>query len=801
MGQHLTPHRPGAVKRFSSGNTIIWLLAAGIAACFGIASYLLIFANFYSITQFILPFLAISVVTTLLVRVVLRRVILPGLRVHGWIIRLIFLVFALTGAIVTVLRAPSGLLPAMVDKIYFKNPYLQRAFLQETDLSINVTGERNPAAGDSQVVLYYMTTQNGDVSFQAFDYQGDWTRDDRGVATAGDAPAALTWRGRPGSDARLVFQSSPQAGMVELSWQGQTRTVDLYAASENEVIVDLDYQVQLYGYAQVVIAMCFVVVAGFLLLTLFILLQRCDQVDARWKAVVVLFFLAYLVVGMFAYQDYGLSWDEPAQRRHGMVSARYVAQKIDPDFTLDAFENVPDLPTYRSRNYGVAFTMPLAFADALINFSDTRDLWLFRHFATFLFFYLGVAAFYKLLSEKFEDQWLALVGAIFYVLSPRIFAESFYNVKDTAFLAAFTIALLFAFRYWRRPVMVNAVLFGSTAAFATNIRVVTVLLVGLGLVYAALRARSIRTVWLSALVMGLTYGFFVFLLWPATWENPIGLVTETFTVFSDYTRFDYVIMFRGEPIRGNNVPAEYIPVWIAITTPLLYVTLFGAGVVATLSKALRSIKRLLQNEVVEDLVFFGITVLPVLAAIIMQSTLYTAWRHFFFIYSSFIVLALCGLEFAIKQVIRRVRLPLRTILTALLSLWVGGTMIFTGYWMYVNHPYQYAYFSDPMVAAFGGRENFERDYWGLSLRQGLERILAGDDRVGISYSTDGGTTLHAEILTAAQRERLELMGGTDQNPDYVLRIYRNPFKEYPYQFEFEIVVDGLPILTVYSIPK
>ena len=53
---------------------------------------------------------------------------------------------------------------------------------------------------------------------------------------------------------------------------------------------------------------------------------------------------------------------------------------------------------------------------------------------------------YKLLLNRFSNINIALVGTLFYVLSPWIYASSFFNNKDLVFLSLKTIALYYCFK-------------------------------------------------------------------------------------------------------------------------------------------------------------------------------------------------------------------------------------------------------------------------------------------------------------------------------------------------------------------
>jgi hypothetical protein len=59
-------------------------------------------------------------------------------------------------------------------------------------------------------------------------------------------------------------------------------------------------------------------------------------------------------------------------------------------------------------------------------------------------------------------------------------------------------------------------------------------------------------------------------------------------------------------------------------------------------------------------------------------------------------------------------------------------MVVTAVWLVRNHPYQYVYFNMP-VAPYA-RENFDRDYWGVSGNGNLDYILENDSRENFTIS-------------------------------------------------------------------
>ena len=59
----------------------------------------------------------------------------------------------------------------------------------------------------------------------------------------------------------------------------------------------------------------------------------------------------------------------------------------------------------------------------------------------FWFFLLVCALFIDSPSGGFSDWRIGLLSALFLVLTPRFFAESFYNSKDIVFMAVFAVGM------------------------------------------------------------------------------------------------------------------------------------------------------------------------------------------------------------------------------------------------------------------------------------------------------------------------------------------------------------------------
>jgi hypothetical protein len=210
------------------------------------------------------------------------------------------------------------------------------------------------------------------------------------------------------------------------------------------------------------------------------LVLRKEKYAVRWSFGVYLFFAVYLVTGLLAFKDYGISFDETISRQNGLVTAKYLIKKagIAGFENNAAFQSLFDLHAYADKDYGVVFELPLVVLERVMGIEDNNSagLWYMRHLCTFLVFYLGVIYFYHLVKLRFNSQPLALLGCFFLVVSPRIFAESFYNGKYIIFLAFFIIATFYLIRFLRRKTVFSGVLLGLAAALSTDTRILGILI-------------------------------------------------------------------------------------------------------------------------------------------------------------------------------------------------------------------------------------------------------------------------------------------------------------------------------------
>ena len=421
----------------------------------------------------------------------------------------------------------------------------------------------------------------------------------------------------------------------------------------------------------------------------------------------------FVLAGLAVVDDYGVASDEGTQRWIAELTADYV------------FGGDPGLLDAQDRAYGVAFEMPLLFAERVLGLEDSRDVYLSRHVLTHLFF-AASGFFCSLLAYRLTgSRALALFALLLFLLHPRLYAHSFFNSKDIPFLGMFAICLYLAHRAFRRDSLSAFVLCGAGVAILTNIRILGLMLFGAVLAMRALDfllasgREERRRIALGGALFALTAAVVLYGTWPVLWRDPLGQLAHSFSHMARHD-WDIVEWFRGELFRSDGVPPEYVPVWFSITTPPIALLLGLAGFAATArAAAARPIEALRNTEARFALLLAGCVVLPVAAAVVLGSTLYNGWRQMYFLYAPFCLLAALGLGWLASSAAERMRGGRGAV-----YLLAGAGVLAALVSIVRIHPHQQVYFNflvDRETPQYL-RTQFTMDYWGHPYREALEHL-------------------------------------------------------------------------------
>lgn len=445
----------------------------------------------------------------------------------------------------------------------------------------------------------------------------------------------------------------------------------------------------------------------------------------------VLFFLIYFVVGLTIYKDYGIGWDEGICIRSGVINSLEINKKFNYlilskeevnklIYNAGYGSKISDLDKFMDKYYGSINEIVLLAPSFLLKLHhDTQSVIYIRHFMIFFIFWISTIFFYKILFERFNNIFVALVGAAFLILSPRIFADSFYNSKDLVFLSSTIIAIYTSLKFLEKRNITYAIIHALSSAILIDIRIPGIFIPALTISFFILFAIKEKSNFLSKNLKPLLFylvflTIFVIIFWPYLWSfDPFG---RFIAAFNRMSKFPYIldVFYLGQLMKPSELPWHYSFVWILITTPLYISALFIFGI-TSLILTFRKIKIKLQNNnLIKDIFLLLCFLFPLFTVIILGSTLYNGWRQLFFIYPGLIYISALGFFelFNIKNN--------QTVRISLISLVILGLAI-TSYQIIRMHPYQMVYFN--LLAGDNPNNKFDYEYWGLSYREGLEKVI------------------------------------------------------------------------------
>lgn len=534
------------------------------------------------------------------------------------------------------------------------------------------------------------------------------------------------------------------------------------------------------------------------------------------KFSVLLLFVIFFLLGIFVFSDYGISIDEDNTRIAGFLTLESIFKIFAPEQLVKVnniiaeersfYPNLDVIPTT-----GMIFDLPMAFLELIFQIEDSRQYFLLRHFFNFLFFFISVYFFFLLAKKRFDSWFVGILAAIFLVISPRIFANSFYNNKDIIFMSLFIVNLYVAINFLEKRNFKNAIIFSIISALSINVRILGIilpLLVFFIYIINILRSKNknIKKEVGSLVAMLFLLPFFIFLLWPYLWDAPVENFLRSIKILSGHSLNIYSY-YMGQYFFENNIPWHYHIVWIFITTPFFYCILFIVGFVFIFQRA---IKRLLKiekndsytdlwrgNKELQDLIFFSTFLIPIIITIDFGSVSYDGWRHLYFIYPSFLLIALLGLN-----IIKIIFLKKKENHLYILCLVLTIPIIFS---MYKSHPHQNVYFN--FLAGKNFNERFEMDYFGISNRKALEYITQQESKVISVYNlSTSDLGLSKKMIEKDDRKHINISSNIEK-ADYLINSYRNwkggikPINFVPpenFKVFHEIKVDNVPINTIYK---
>ena len=471
----------------------------------------------------------------------------------------------------------------------------------------------------------------------------------------------------------------------------------------------------------------------------------------------------FLLVGLDTAGDYGLLYDEQPQIVIATANLNYIRGQAD------SLERLP----YPFFLYGVAFELPLLLAQQALGWDalaaeDYHYIHRLRLTLTHLFFVIGGWFCYRLAYRLFDNRLLAILALLFYLLHPRLYAHSFINSKDLPFVSMLALALYLLERAFRRDTLGAFVLLGVAVGLLTNLRIMGLMLLaaplamrGLDLFYAQTGPER-KHILLTGAMFALTAALTLYAVTPYAWTNPVDYLAASLALSVNHP----VVLpqvFQGQVILSDAIPPHYAATWFGITTPPLILLLGGGGIAAALALGLARPGAAFRNTRLRFyLLLLACFLLPPLAAAMLGSNQYEGWRHFYFVYVPFGLLAAGGLHWLTATLSRR-------------RLWPAGIYALTGLalglillQMAQIHPLQHIYFNFLVDRTTPERlrTQYEMDRWLLARRAAVDYLRQSHPGETLSLRADPWAM---KILPPAARRQVQITSG-GRNADYELTL-------------------------------
>jgi hypothetical protein len=428
------------------------------------------------------------------------------------------------------------------------------------------------------------------------------------------------------------------------------------------------------------------------------------------------------VLGFTIFPKYLISFDEEAVIKVVQVNLDSIAGRKDYSTHLEFYGTLFNFAEGALHKTEEILFKPSAGGEASEMIYRIVQKHRFNFFLS-LITYGAVAGLVAILAGL-EFAWL---GPLVLLLIPRFLGHSFFNSKDIPMAVMFTLGTLLGawlinhysrqqsqLSVGRNRTTVYSVLYGILVGCAAGARIDScVLALFVPLVDILLRLqrkeslKQILGFGQFYAVMLLTSLLSIFVLYPASWANPIGWYIEAFKFYYQED-WPHTVLFNGSFIPAKTVPWQYIPTWLVITIPVALLVLFVVGLILATWKYR-------QFSVIQRacLLLVGLQIFGLPGfAMLWQGTMYDELRQMLYILPAIAAIAAAAIAWLYQML--RPRMAKLALVAGLivLALPIGVDMV-------QLHPYEYVYFN----RAFGGLPSasgrFETDYYGLSMPEAV----------------------------------------------------------------------------------
>ena len=475
----------------------------------------------------------------------------------------------------------------------------------------------------------------------------------------------------------------------------------------------------------------------------------------------LIFFTGWSIVG-----DYGVTLDDYIYYENAVNTFEYIKQ-----FFLSFFNDEIKLSDYREKlkEFPIVYELFLVFVCELLKINDFHDIYLTAHKLNFLIFFSSLLIFFKLIKKRFESTLISILGISFLILSPRIFAESFYNSRDIFFMCLFIFYLNSLFNYLENKNFKSILLFSFFTALLINAKILALLPIAvfcLLYIYNFLNTKSRFLEEKNNLLRLIFFCFFfIYILWPYLWNNPFqNLFLALRDMLKGHEDIILINYYFGEYISSDMMPWHYRIVWFLISTPVVILFLFFIGISLFFKKIITLIdlslnnKFKLNNNNFIDIFLFLTFFFIFFVVLEFNKSKFGGWRHIYYLYPIVIYFCLYFIKYLKKNA--------KKFSKYLIVFSIILNMSYTLYWSIQNHPHQYLFFN--FLSKNYAYKNFDLDWWGVSHKSSIEYILRDSKKNKIFVYAEGFTSLKDTWLYLDKKTKDRVVLVDYQKADYVI---------------------------------
>src|SRR5258707_959211 len=358
--------------------------------------------------------------------------------------------------------------------------------------------------------------------------------------------------------------------------------------------------------------------------------------------------------------SYGITWDEPSQENYGLVALNWY-QTLGRDTTVMTYDSYVQA-------HGVIFDV---IVTAVQEHFPPADHWQIRHTLTALLGLLGIVII-ALCGYELGGYWVAFLAALALWLYPRYYGAIYNNPKDVPALVTTTFVLwtvLLFIRQWKekKAFIRNCILVGFALGLATAIRVnsiiwlpLLILVLAVGWLFQGKRLMQEKRVRSELVKQALALGIIAvtallvtMALWPYIFVSPFVNFYNAIEILAHYP-WDGPVLFGGKMIPAEQLPASYIPIWLAIDSPPALLLFACAGLIISCVLCFK------KHPVAPKIAIILLSLITPLAAIlILHAVVYDGPRQFLFLVPPIILIAAYGFVQSTAYLARRKQQTLR----------------------------------------------------------------------------------------------------------------------------------------------